>query len=263
VKRAEDTATYLYCLVHARRAPSLARAPRGLSGTGRARVLDGGDGLWLVVADAPLARYDVAPIERGLRDLNWVSACAMAHEAMVEHAAAAGTVIPMKLFTLFSSDERAVAHVRRTRKSLDRLIARVADRDEWGVRLSLDEARARRHVATAARRETRGASTGTGFLVRKKHERDAARELAERARTEADRVYEELARHADDARRHTPAQAGTGTRVLLDAAFLVPGRRAPQFRAAVKALGSRLGGDGLQLTLSGPWPPYTFVAEPA
>src|SRR5439155_1170200 len=52
----DETATYVYCLVQRARAPVLTRAPRGLPGTGRLRALDTGEGLWLVVAQAPLAR---------------------------------------------------------------------------------------------------------------------------------------------------------------------------------------------------------------
>ena len=51
-------------------------------------------------------------------------------------------------------------------------------------------------------------------------------------------------------------------RLLLDAAFLVRTGRAAAFRTAAATLGRRLA-SGYELTLSGPWPPYTFVAEPA
>ena len=263
VKRTDTTATYLYCLVHGKKSPSLARPPRGLPGAGPVRLLDAGDGFWLAVADAPLVRYGSEPIERGLRDLKWVSACAMAHESVVEHFGRAGTVIPMKLFTLFSSDERAATHVRRTRKRLLRLITRVMDRQEWGVRLSLDEARGLRGLAARSPGDGRRLGAGTGFLVRKKQERDSVRRLAERARAEADRIFGALARRADDARRQTPPPGDAGIRVLLDAAFLVRARRSPQFRATAHGLARRLAGEGYALTLSGPWPPYTFVAEPA
>src|SRR5207237_5218053 len=81
-----ETATYLYCLVRQERAPVLARAPRGLPATGRARALDAGDGLWLVVADAPLSRYGSASLEAHLRDLEWVGGCGAAPEAVVGFA---------------------------------------------------------------------------------------------------------------------------------------------------------------------------------
>jgi hypothetical protein len=128
--------------------------------------LDIGARLWLVVATVPVTQYGTAPIERRLQNLDWVSRCAMAHEAVVEDAARSGPVVPMKLFTLFSSDERAVAHIVRTRKKLARLFELVAGREEWGVRVSVDE-------RVAARRRAEGArpgktASGTGFLLRKK-----------------------------------------------------------------------------------------------
>jgi hypothetical protein len=256
-------ATYFYCLLQARQTPRLGRAARGLPHTGRPRLLDAGQGLWLVVGDAPLGHYSGERIERKLSDLEWISACAMAHERVIEDAARSGTVIPMKLFTLFANDERALTHISRARRKLDKLLKRVADRAEWGVRLTLDENRARRGESARARRQASGLGAGTSFLVRKQQERQAAHRLVAEARAAAERVYVELSRHADESRRQTPAQADGRIRVLLDAAFLVRSRGADRFRAAARAAGRRLDGQGLALVLSGPWPPYTFVAEPA
>jgi len=255
------TATYVYCLLSARRAPARARGPRGLAGTGPIRALDVDDGLRLIVADAPLSRYGSEPIERQLRDLGWVSSCAIAHERVVEHFARHGTVIPMKLFTLFAGDERAIDHVRRSLKRVRRVLTRVSDREEWGVRLRLDEQRALRQRTATASTSTAVAG-GTAFLLRKQRERQAVQNVAKDARIEADRLYTALARHAEDARRQTPTQAGTGASVVLDAAFLVPRRRAASFRAAVKTAAGTLEPRGFDVTLTGPWPPYNFVGDP-
>lgn len=262
--RADRTATYVYCLIHrpGPRPPSAAGVPPGLPGAGPVRLLDAGAGLWMAVADAPLRHYGSEPVERGLRDLGWVSARAVGHEAVVEHFARAGTVVPLKLFTLFASDERAVEHIRRSRPRLDRLVARVAGRQEWGVRMALDETRALRAARRRAGPAGARGGAGTSFLVGRQREREAARRLAAEARAEAERTFADLARRADDARRRTPPQAPGGLRLVLDAAFLVPAARARAFRTAVRARGARLARGGLALTLSGPWPPYNFVSDP-
>jgi len=62
-------ATYVYCAVQAPRKPHLGRAPSGPPGLGTHRLLDAGHGLWLIVADAPQARFDESRIQRGLHDL--------------------------------------------------------------------------------------------------------------------------------------------------------------------------------------------------
>jgi hypothetical protein len=256
------TATYVYALLRSARRPERARRPPpGLPGTGPVRLLDAGQGLWLVVGEAPLDRYGAGAIERGLRDLGWVSACALAHERVVEHFSAVGDVVPMKIFTLFGDDARAVAHIARARPRLEALRARGAGRQEWGLRLVLDERRALERL-TADDGGRRAARTGTAFLARKQRRRAAARRLAADARAEAERVFAALARRAVDARRRTPVQGAAGRVVVLDAAFLVPARRAAAFRAAVRTTTARLARRGVEATLTGPWPPYHFVSEP-
>jgi hypothetical protein len=253
------TLTYLYCLVARDRAPSLARAPRGLPATGPVRALDGGDGLWLIVADAPADRYGSATVEARLRDLEWVAACATAHEAVVEFAARAATTLPLKLFTLFTADERAVAHIRRLRPVVDTVLGRVAGRQEWGVRVRLDETAARRTQLERARRATAGVSSGTRFLVLKKEQQQAVRAALARGRADVDAAFESLAGVADDARRRPPDTVEGGARLVLDAAFLLPARRVAAFKKLARATAARLARHGYALTLSGPWPPYNFV----
>jgi hypothetical protein len=255
------TATYLYCLVRSAREPSLRGAPTGLPGAGRPRAIDAGGGLWLVAANAPLERYGEKPIERGLRDLAWVSSVAVPHEAVVEHVARNGTVVPMKLFTLFRSDARALEHVAKRRKRIDRVVERIEGREEWGLRVLLDEAAALRRARDEAQAVAPG-TPGAAFLLRKKKEHDLAREVIEHARDRADGLFELLAIQADDARRRPPPPGEIGKRVLLDAAFLLQRKKAKAFQTKVRAEAKKLADRDYQLTLTGPWPAYTFVSDP-
>ena len=255
-------ATYLYCLVRAPEKPSLAGAPPGLPGLSPLRALDAGDGLWLIAAGAPLSQYGSEEIQRRLSDLSWVSDRALAHEAVIEHFAAIGAAVPMKLFTLFSSDERAVAFIQGDRERLGRVLDRVYGQVEWGVRVRLDDARAREVLAAEAQAGADGKSAGTAFLLRKKLEQDASRELAGRLRSEMDAAFAELAEGASEAVRREPAASPeSGGRLLLDAAFLVPRERNGDFEAIVERCARRLAPRACDVTLTGPWPPYHFLAE--
>lgn len=256
-----STATYLYCLVHADKAPSLRGAPAGLPGAGKPRAIDAGGGLWLVAADAPLDRYGEKPIEKGLQDLAWVSSVAVPHEAVIEHLARAGTVVPMKLLTLFNSDDRALEHVAKERRRIERVVERIEGREEWGLRVALDELTAIGKARTEANQVAERGSPGAAFLLRKKKEQDAARELLENARDRADELYEELSKKADDARRRPPPPGEIGKRVMLDAAFLLRRGKTKPFQAAVRAQAKKLAPLGYEITLTGPWPPYNFVVD--
>jgi hypothetical protein len=250
-------ATYCYCLVRGTPAPVMAKVPRGLPGLGRPRLVAVGEGLWLVAADAPLPLYAAGEIEGRLTDLEWVSARAIAHDAVVEHFAGRSTVVPMKLFTLFTTDDRARASIARRRRALDRLFARLEGREEWGVRLAVDLGRAR--LATGAARTAAAAPSGTAFLLRKQQQRATRRDALAGAGRTASRVFAVLARHADAARRQ-PLVGGNGvSRLVLDAAFLVPVGARRRWRADIGRLARELRPQGYDLRLTGPWPPYSFA----
>lgn len=255
-------ATYLYCLVRDDREPALEEAPPGLPGCAPPRTLALGGGLWLVAATAPLSEYGSAEIQDRLSDLSWVSGRALAHEAVVEHFAGSRAVLPLKLFTLFASDERAVADVRQNRERIDQALDQVAGCVEWGVRIRLDDARAREILAEEARRDAGRQASGTAFLLRKKMEQEASRDLAARLRAEMDGTFAELAEGAKDTvRREAATPPEAGGRLLLDAAFLVPTGNGVDFEARVERCAARLATRGCEVTLTGPWPPYHFVEE--
>jgi hypothetical protein len=244
------SATYVYGLVAGKK-PSTAKLPPGLPGSEKPRLLDAGGGLHAIVATAPLELYGEEAIERGLQDLEWVSECAIAHERVVEHFAAARALVPLKLFTIFHSDARALEHVKKNRARIDAVVERVADRIELGVRVGLDPRKAAR-TALVTKPES-----GSAFLLGKKKQKDDARALAGEAREEADALHERLEALALDAVKKPPI--AEGPRLLLDAAYLVARKKRAEFARAVAREAKALGASGLDVTLTGPWPPYHFA----
>src|SRR5207248_71662 len=105
---------------------------------------------------------------------------------------------PMKLFTIFASDDRAREHIGRER--LDAVVQRVANHQEWGVRVVLDRASAQKAVRGSTSRKAQPVS-GESFLRRKKAERDASAELARRAQETMLDLFERLSILARDAKR--------------------------------------------------------------
>jgi hypothetical protein len=246
------TATYIYCLVQSARKPSVQRAPPGLPGATAPAAIETGDRLWLVHAEAPLDRYGPGPLDASLRDIDWVSMIAIAHEAVVEYFATlpGATVIPMKLFTMFTSVGRAVTGMRGRSGELKRVFRRLEGCEEWGVRVLRGQTPATKTTATP--------SSGTEFLAARKRSRDDARAATAAAATAADAVYQSLAELSAEHRRRT-AEAPGAVAPLLDAAFLVPTRQRARFQSAAKKVAKDVSASGAQMTLTGPWPPYNFV----
>jgi hypothetical protein len=239
-----------------------------MPGTGPVRALPAGDDLWVIVSAVPATGYDEAGLARGLQNLDWVGHRALAHETVVERFLSAPAVLPMQLFTMFTSDERALEYIAQQRLRLRRILTRIDRRLEWGLRVTFDEQAARLAVEEAHRSRRRSdgrhAKSGAAYLARKRDLLDVTRVQLTGARTAADRLYRAMARAAADAHRHRDTeQAAPGSRLLLDAAFLVPTRGAGAFRALLRQQARRLSGSGLAISLTGPWPPYNFVTSSA
>jgi hypothetical protein len=208
----------------------------------------------MVCSDVPLASYGDESIEQGLRDLDWVSRVAMAHEAVVERFSNmnGATVIPMKLFTIFSNDDRARDEMRRRRRDLVAIVRRIKGCQEWGVRIVRST-----RVGTPAGPRTLAAS-GSAFLAEKKRARDTVKARSRHVSRVAEQALRALSRLAREVRRREPIEAAT-TPPVLDAAFLVPVLRRTKFKAAAAQAAGMCLAAGADLTLTGPWPAYHFV----
>lgn len=219
--------------------------------------------LWLIGTDVPLDVYGGDRLQQALSDINWVGTIAVAHEQVVEHFAARRgiTVVPMKLFTMFSNRARAIADVKRRRVAIERVMRKVAGCEEWGVRIFRGTGET--PPTNAASRSRPG--SGAAFLAAKKQARDAAREARVAAVEAATRVFAELAGISRDARRRDDAPPAGTPAPLLDAAFLVPASRRAAFTRQARREAEVCARAGARMLLSGPWPAYNFVHvnEPA
>lgn len=260
------TATYVYCVVHRAARPPATRLPAGIAGASQPAIDSIARGLWLVSAAVPLAEYAEQEIERRLQDLDWVSGIALAHEAVVERfsRATAATVIPMKLFTIFTSPGRALEEMRRRRPQLESVAKRIRGAEEWGVRIARRSSEAPAAGAASGpfdAAQRRPATSGTAFLAAKRRARDEAHARAAAAKEAAEHAFVVLGRFAREARRQEAPDGATAP-PLLDAALLVPSSRKLRFKAAVNREARRCREAGADLMLTGPWPAYNFIQSP-
>jgi hypothetical protein len=252
------SAVYVYCVAQFAAVPARMRVPPGLPRARRPELLQIAPRLFAVVADVPLPDYSGDRIEAKLRDLEWVAAIAVAHERVVEYLAARAdaTVLPMKLFTMFASRDKARENLRAQKKIFTAALRRVRGCKEWGLRI----VRSGRRGAPARHAEdARAAGAGARFLAAKKQLRDDAVTAAREAAEAADRAYLMLVPFSRLSRRRTDVPETATAPPLVEAAFLIPAERTARFRAAAKRAAAGCRSAGADLVLTGPWPAYNFV----
>jgi hypothetical protein len=209
-----------------------------------------------VVADAPLERFSSERLQQDLQDLEAVSRHALAHAAVVEFFFRTAPVIPLKLFTLFSEDERVRQHLASRGPALRKLFTRLRGLEEWGVRIIVDRSAASSAVLTSGP----PVSSGRDYLRVKKRLLDQSAVTPQAVVQEANHAMKSLRRLAASVRTQPFPPAGANRPFVAGASFLVKATRRAQWTKQVATLKTTLLKHGQHLEVSGPWPPYHFAS---
>lgn len=216
-------------------------------------------GLTAVVSAAPLAEYGEAALRRNLEDLGWLERAARTHHTVVDALARAGAVVPARLATVHRDDDRVARVLTERRDELSATLARLTGREEWGVKGYVVPGAQPRTAEAAG-----GGGAGAAYLRRRRAQLTAREEGQRIAADAAATIHTALAGYAVAARRHAPQDrrlSGAATAMVLNGAYLIDRTALDGFSALVGELADRH--PELRLELTGPWPPYSFVAEPS
>lgn len=237
---------------------------RGVDGRHAVRAVRHGD-LTALASDVPLTEFGTEPLKRNLNDLQWVERTARAHQRVLDRALAAGTIVPLRLCTVCNDDAGVRAMLEREHDPLAAALERLAGRQEWGVKLIADPSALRDAARQRTEHATPGApGSGHAYVARVRHERVTRDEVRRIAREAAQAVHRALGERAVAARvlRKPPRElSGDAGELVLNGAYLVERECAAEFRALASDLGERHRDRGLRLEITGPWPPYSFVAD--
>ena len=249
---ASDPLVWVYGVVSAGTQPSL---PEGVDGH-PVRLHRHGD-LTALVSQVPSDRFGEQTLKARLEDLDALEALARAHESVLQTALESGAVVPFRLCTIYSAPERLAAMLDRERSALEATLERLAGMHEWGVKAFLH--------APAAVSAAEPAASGTEYLSRKRERREADEAGREESETLVAGIHARLGEVAAAAvlsRPHDRRLSGRDAEMVLNGAYLVPRDGEAGFRAIVEALSRRHEPDGIELELTGPWPPHHFVETP-
>ena len=254
----ESPCVWIYAIAD-EAAPVFTGGPIGVGG-GAARPLSAA-GLMAIVGSVAQSEFGEAALRRNLEDLDWLERTARAHHEVIETVAKERPVVPMRLATVYSSDEAAAAMLRKRADDLRQALTRITGRSEWGVKGHVTEPD---DGAAGRQPETGDSASGPGaaYLRRRRAQLAARQDARQEAVVGAQAVHAELSRLSASARVYPPQSpeiAGSAGVMILNAAYLVADEWAEEFGAAVTELAARH--RALQLTLTGPWPAYSFVGQ--
>lgn len=201
--------------------------------------------------------------EQNMRDLSWLGPRALEHEAVIDAVMRVSPVLPARFGTLFSSLQALERFVAANGTAITNFLEDLDNKEEWAVKGRLDRAKASAWLLAKLlnhQEKAQSASPGVRYLHERRLRANLDRELSQWLAETCREVAEEASRRAAawKERQVLPALMPDEQEAVLNLAFLVERDSLSDFRACVEQASLAHGDQGLELELSGPWPPYSF-----
>lgn len=223
------------------------------------RAIDEG-GLVAIVSDVPADEYEQAVLDEKVRDGDWLTPRATAHQA-VNAALLAGVdaLLPVPFGTIYRTDERVREMLRTRAEELRAKLAALRGASEFVLALYRDTVQAASHLLSVrASMEPVAAGSGRRYLEEKKAEgerRLELRRLDEEAALAARHAIERVTKRGFDEPIADPA-----TDLIARTTYVVRRDDEHRLHDAIGGFNSDWRMRGYELRATGPWPPYRSAA---
>jgi hypothetical protein len=237
---------YLYGITRAK--ADSPRAPGVDGGAAVEAIACSGLTCWVSRVDA---REFGEELEANIENLDWLAEASVRHQRVVsELSSRAESILPARFGTVFLTEKTLAADVARRKADLEPALKRLANTDEWGVKVFRVEEPV--HAAIAA-------ESGRDYLQQKAASirPTGAAQLAEEVKSFA----KALAKVAADA---VPGGKVSGGQRGLEwqASFLLRRSDRKKWDDVLTKFARRWGYER-RIETTGPWPPYSFVSPHA
>ena len=190
-------------------------------------------------------------LSANMENLDWLAGAGVRHQKVVSELARRGAILPARFGTIFHSLESLEHDISARKRALIRSLARVADTDEWGIKVFLEP----RSVAPMVE-----AASGSDYLRRKAAALQDRMQQRSDSRTLSPEIQllsaalDHIALEAAPSGKVSQAQAGLEWQISI----LLPRGRQKQFSSILERFSRQWQGQR-RIECTGPWPPYSFV----
>jgi hypothetical protein len=220
-------------------------------------------GLAAFYTPVPLRSFSQEAIDERSGDLEWLGAIGYRHQGVMQALMHDGTVLPLRAFTLFVSEETLAVHLEEHAAEIAPMLERLDGKEEWTFRVEIDPQRWESSLANRVaafgelQQKVATASPGHAFLLRKKLDEEKKRASREAELALVIELEQEIVtRLSCDTLAESRIERG-GAFPQISA--LVPRDEETRLQELHRDLLERYDAEGVAIALTGPWPPYSFA----
>lgn len=221
-----------------------------------------------IVTPVSVENYSPEALSIRASDAAWLEAMVRGHNDVIDAVHAQTTILPAKFGSVYGQIEDLRQALQPAEQALRDQLARVRETDEWAVHVYADRAAIEDDVAAhdsnvlSLRSQLAGARPGRAFFLQRKLSDELAAATDAALHGAAQQAHAQLGTYALDVDVSPTARTtdrGIGRVEILRAAYLVRRDDTDDFLEAAGTFGNT--DPALEVEVTGPWPPYSFVSS--
>lgn len=232
------------------------------------------DHLEAVVSEVSIEEFTSEDIQKKAEeDLDWIQTKAQIHEEVIEQAMKKNNtdiipVIPMQFGVIFKTKEKLQESLKNNLEKLKKSLEYLTEKQEWGVKVFLNQKNfegfleKENEELLAKKREAESLPRGMAFFA-KKQTSSLIEEIKEK---ESNKIVHEInadlspiAANIFEAKRLENDFTGMTDKMILNSFYLLETFRIADFQEIIKILKEKYQPKGIEVKITGPWPPYHFA----
>ncbi|MDP8237747.1 MAG: GvpL/GvpF family gas vesicle protein [Candidatus Hatepunaea meridiana] len=254
---------YLYCLTGS----NINRAFNVLGINSRNPVfMHGYNGIEAAISMVPFNEFCGADAETKMQDLAWVGPRACRHEEIIEYIMDQAPVFPVSFGTLFTSISKLENTISANHEAIIEFLDWMNDKEEWSVKALIEMKKVKHRLfSQILKKNSARLSTltkGVRYFEEQRLRNGIDRELKLWINDAIGCILKTMNDCTIDFKERRVIDCSNDDnemKVIRNWAFLIKRNFISAFNEIVAGINTEYKSRGLELELSGPWPPYSFV----
>lgn len=258
----DDGLIYVYCILNATPEVEGEKLNSGLK--------------FLLAGDYHVALKRVSPdefseenLKRNFGGLSWIEPNAREHIRVIVEIMKSHTVIPFKFGTIFTSEENLKQFIADYAISLAENFEAVQGKEEWSVKIYCDKKALNKQLPELSEEvrlleeQILKSSPGRAFLLKRKKAELVDQEAGKLMKTNGQKCFDEYKNISQAVRLNNLLPRELTKReddMILNATFFIEKQNVDEFIQLANFQRENYKCSGFTFDVTGPWPPFSFVA---